>query len=271
MKRILTAAVLLPIFIACVLAPNPAYFAGLVALATLLGAFEFERLTKASGLKSFPFAVALLSLAFLGARIWPEVYGPADVLAAGLLGLMAWSLFAKVELKAFLASVSAALFGALYLGFLLGYTIDLRLDGDTGPGLIFLVCFIVWAGDSAAYYVGRRFGKHLLFPSVSPKKSWEGAAANVVAGVLAAAIVQWAAAAGWTFLPSLRWTNVVAVGLLISVVGQLGDLFESAIKRGAMVKDSSSLLPGHGGILDRLDSLLFSGPVLYYYHQVFMT
>jgi phosphatidate cytidylyltransferase len=263
-RRILTAAVLLPLFIACVLAKNPAFFMGLVALAAVLGAVEFDKLAKASGFRVFPFAVALLSLGFLGARVWPEVYGPGEVLAAGLTGLMVWGLLARVELKLFLGSVSATIFGALYLGFLLGYTVEMRLEAETGPGLIFFVCLIVWAGDTAAYYVGRSLGKHLLAPSVSPKKTWEGAAANVAAGVLAAAIAR------WTFLPSLRWMDVVAAGLLVSVVGQFGDLFESAIKRGAAVKDSSSLLPGHGGILDRLDSLIFSGPVFYYYYQVFM-
>jgi len=264
-KRVLTAAVLLPIFIACVLAPDPLFFAGLVALASVLGAIEFDKLARASGLMNFPFAVAVMSLAFLGTHLWPEAYGPADVVAAGLLGLMAWALFAGVELRQFLAGVSVTLFGALYLGFLLGYAVALRLDAEAGPQLVFLMCLVVWAGDSAAYYVGRGFGKRLLCPSVSPKKSWEGALANVAGSVLAAGIAK------CTFFPALRWTDVAAIGLIISLVGQLGDLFESAIKRGAMVKDSSSLLPGHGGVLDRLDSLLFCGPVLYYYHQVWMT
>ena len=264
MKRVLTAALLLPLFIACVLAPNPAYFAGLVALAAILGSLEFEKLAEASGLKVFRFAVAVLSLAFLGTRLWPRAYDVPDVLAAALLGLMAWGLFAKVELKVYLASVSAAVCGALYLGFLPGYVLALRLDQNAGARLVFLACLLVWIGDSAAYYVGKSLGKHLLCPSVSPKKTWEGAIANAVASVPGAGIAK------WTFFPELRWVDVAALGLLISVVGQLGDLFESAMKRGAMVKDSSSLLPGHGGVLDRLDSLLFAGPALFYYHQVFM-
>lgn len=265
MKRVLTAAVLLPVFIACVLARNPAYFAAMVAVASLLCAWEYEQLCAASGIPRCPFLVCVLSLAFLGGALWPEVYGPSEVLLAGLVALMAWGLFARMDLKRFLAGVSASLFGAVYVGFMLGLVLRLHSSPDgKGPRLIFLACVVVWAGDTAAYYAGRAFGKRLLAPRVSPKKTWEGAFANAAAGVAAACIAK------WTFFPELGWADAVVLGLLLTTVGQMGDLFESAIKRGADVKDSSGILPGHGGMLDRLDSLLFGGPVLYYYHQVVM-
>jgi len=138
------------------------------------------------------------------------------------------------------------------------------LGESLGARLIFLMAVVVWAGDSAAYYVGSAIGKHKLAPAVSPGKTWEGAVANVAGGLVGACVAR------MTFFPDLEWLHALALAVLLSVVGQLGDLFESALKRGAGVKDSGTLLPGHGGFLDRLDSLMVSGPVLFYYYQAFM-
>jgi phosphatidate cytidylyltransferase len=259
-KRVLTAIVLLPIFIAVVLAKAPIYFTALVCVAAVLAAWEFEAVAVRSGAPPFRFFVCLLSLALLGSWLWPVQMAPERVLSAAFLVILVWGLSTKTDLKVILASLSATLFGALYVGFLLGFR---QVEGE-GARLIFLLCIAIWAGDSAAYYVGSTLGKHKLYPRVSPKKTWEGALAGVAGSVLAAAIVK------MTFYAALRWEDVVALGILLSVVGQLGDLFESLLKRGAGIKDSSNLLPGHGGVLDRLDSLLFNGPLLYYYHQVFM-
>ncbi|MGA9753312.1 MAG: phosphatidate cytidylyltransferase [Acidobacteriota bacterium] len=264
MKRVLTAIVLLPIFIVVVLAKAPIYFTALVCVAAVLAAWEFEAVAVRSGAPPFRFFVCLLSLALLGSWLWPVQMAPERVLSAAFLVLLVWGLSTKTDLKVILASLSATLFGALYVGFLLGFMLGLHQVEGEGARLIFLLCISIWAGDSAAYYVGSTLGKHKLYPRVSPKKTWEGAVAGVAGSVLAAAIVK------MTFYASLRWEDVVALGILLSVVGQLGDLFESLLKRGAGIKDSSNLLPGHGGVLDRLDSLLFNGPLLYYYHQVFM-
>lgn len=265
MKRIATAAVLLPLFILAVLARNPLIFETLVMVAAVLCAAELERIGAASGIRPFPFLGSLWAVGFLFCAAWPGVFRLDMVLAAGLLACVGFGLWSRIPLSGVLASSAMALFTAGYVGYLLGYAIQVRKLGDPlGARLIFLMAVVVWAGDSAAYYVGSAFGRHKLAPAVSPGKTWEGAAANVGGGLLGAAVAR------WTFFPDLEWRHALALAVILSVVGQLGDLFESALKRGAAVKDSGALLPGHGGFLDRLDSLIVSGPALFYYHQMFM-
>ncbi|MEW6723705.1 MAG: phosphatidate cytidylyltransferase [Bacillota bacterium] len=142
----------------------------------------------------------------------------------------------------------------LYTGFLLRYLLLIR--GLLGPGPLFLVLAVTWGADTAAYFIGLRFGRHRLAPTISPGKSVEGAAAGVVGAMLSALLV----ARLFTLSPPVA----LAAGAAAGVVGPLGDLAESALKRWAGVKDSSRLIPGHGGVLDRLDSLLFVAPTVYY-------
>lgn len=151
--------------------------------------------------------------------------------------------------------------GLIYLPLLLGHLVLLRQLPD-GRGWVFLVLFAVMACDSLAYFVGSSFGKHKLYPAVSPKKSVEGA----LGGLVGACLGVWLATA--LFLPDFGAEHVILVGLLIGVVGQIGDLFESLLKRACGVKDSGGIFPGHGGILDRLDSLLFAFPLAYYLARV---
>ncbi|MGE5324654.1 MAG: phosphatidate cytidylyltransferase, partial [Actinomycetota bacterium] len=173
--------------------------------------------------------------------------------------------------------VAASGFGAIYAACSLGLLIALRADPFLKTLVIFAL-FSVWAGDIAAYYVGRSIGRHKLAPIVSPNKSWEGAIASVIASVLVAVVVlhffryqiDSFFSPHWIFYRSLEpfkpaFLHVLAIGLLTNVAAQFGDLFESALKRGAGVKDSGTLLPGHGGILDRIDALLFAIPVVWYY------
>jgi phosphatidate cytidylyltransferase len=151
--------------------------------------------------------------------------------------------------------------GLIYLPLLLGHLVLLRQLPD-GRGWVFLVLFAVMACDSLAYFVGSSFGKHKLYPAVSPKKSIEGGLGGLVGSCLGV----WLAKV--LFLPALSVEHVILVGLLIGVVGQIGDLFESLLKRACGVKDSGGIFPGHGGILDRLDSLLFAFPLAYYLARV---
>jgi phosphatidate cytidylyltransferase len=265
-KRILTALVLLPLFIGAVLVPNPLVFGALVMVASVLCAAEMERIGAASGIVPFPFLGSVWAACFLFGAMWPEVFPLDAVLAGGALALVGFGLWGRVPLAGVLASSALACFTALYTGYLLGFMILVRKLGEPlGARLIFLGAIVVWAGDTAAYYVGSTIGRHKLAPQVSPGKTWEGAVANVAGGLVGASAVK------LTFFADLEWRHAIALGLVLSVVGQLGDLFESALKRGAGVKDSGSILPGHGGFLDRLDSLVVNGPVLYFYHQVFMT
>lgn len=264
MKRILTAIVLLPIFIFAVLAPDPVYFTLLAALGVTIAAFEFQALAAPSSGLPFKLLAAVLSLAVFASRLRPDVLGLGEVILAALFLLLFVSPLLRIGMKDAVLSATAVFFAAFYLGFLISFLPALREVGDLGPRLVFILALAVWTGDSAAYYIGSRWGKHKLAPRVSPKKTWEGAFANVAGSIVAVGVSK------ATFMPTLRFADVVVLGLVISVVGQFGDAFESLIKRAAGAKDSSGLLPGHGGMLDRIDSLLFTAPVVFYYHQVFM-
>jgi phosphatidate cytidylyltransferase len=151
----------------------------------------------------------------------------------------------------------AYIFGAWKTAALLHDMPGTNMDPKAGPWWLLFALMINWIGDTGAYYVGRKFGKHKLAPHVSPGKSWEGAAASAVTGVIF----------GMIFLPlTIQGTSLWAaalVSLVANAAGQVGDLAESALKRGAGVKDSGTILPGHGGMLDRLDSSLFAMPVVY--------
>jgi len=131
--------------------------------------------------------------------------------------------------------------------------------------LLFFALALNWAGDTTAYYIGRQFGRHKLAPVVSPKKSWEGAFASVAGSVIFGLLYL------GHFLPLLPWWEIVIIAILGNIAGQFGDLAESAMKRGAGVKDSSNILPGHGGMLDRVDSSLFALPIVYIIYLVAIT
>ena len=147
--------------------------------------------------------------------------------------------------------------GLIYLPFLLGHLIPLRLLPD-GQRWIFMTLIVIMSCDSFAYFIGRKIGKRKLYPAVSPNKSIEGGIGGLVGSVFAVILVK------FTFMPFLGILDAIAIGLLLGTMGQLGDLFESLLKRACQVKDSGNIIPGHGGMLDRLDSLLFAFPVVYY-------
>jgi phosphatidate cytidylyltransferase len=155
-------------------------------------------------------------------------------------------------------STANTLFGAVYVGWLLGYAIWLQGRAG-GPQLVLFLVGVTWAGESAAYLVGSSIGRHRLAPILSPRKTVEGAIAQVIVSIAAAL------ALGAWLLPACGLTGAAGAGALLGVIGQVGDLAESAIKRSIGTKDTGSLIPGHGGMLDRIDSLLFNAPALYLY------
>ncbi len=169
-----------------------------------------------------------------------------------------------------IANIGAGLFGILYIGLFSASLIWIRefyhenILYSRGGMLIIALFVTIWLCDSAAYFLGTAFGKHKLFPRVSPKKSWEGAVAGFIFSVLSMIVMR------EFFLQFLSITDAVIIGVLIGIVGQVGDLIESLIKRDAGVKDSSTLIPGHGGIFDRFDSLLFTAPFIYLYLRYFL-
>lgn len=158
-----------------------------------------------------------------------------------------------------LRNVSSALLATIYVGWLFGRHLLLLLEMPEGKHLVFFLMGVTWSGDIAAYLIGRKFGKHKIVPSISPAKSAEG----YIAGVILSCIT--AVALWYLFMEDMILIHAIVLGIGLAIIGQIGDLAESLLKRGADVKDSGTLIPGHGGILDRCDSLIFITPALYYY------
>jgi phosphatidate cytidylyltransferase len=160
-----------------------------------------------------------------------------------------------------LASVGATVLGVLYVAVLGGHLVAVRagLQPALAAHLLSFFFLVLMGSDTAAYYTGRAFGRHKLAPSISPGKTWEGAVGGMLASLLAAV------AAHYLFFPELSLTAALPLAATMNVLGVLGDLTESALKRGAGAKDAANILPGHGGLLDRLDSLLFNAPLIYYF------
>lgn len=256
MRRILTAAVGVPLALwGLFRLPTAPFFVAVLAI-FLLAADEYRRLLsrQAAGAPSW-LVLPLTAVVAIALAPWLDVGEPAGE-APGLVALLTVGLGIAVVLlrtpvEQTVTAVGGIAFGALLLGLPVAALSDLQARS---PWLLFLLLAIVWLGDTAAYYLGTRFGRHKLAPVVSPNKSWEGAAA--------AALVSIASAAAWS---QWQWGRLdavlIALALLTSVGAQMGDLVESSLKRGAGVKDSGTLLPGHGGLLDRLDALTFAAPI----------
>ena len=250
-----------------------------VAAVAALAGWEYMDLSRRCGANPPRVATMTALLALFAVNFeWPDLT-PALFGILGL-GLLVYCTFFK-PVEETIADASASIFCLLYTGLTLIALPTLREQAN-GPSLVVFLLFVVWAGDTAAYYAGRAWGRHKMAPKLSPGKTWEGAIASVAGSVaIAAALVGLAslmqepansAVLSWlerTFpsavlsYPDEIWYWLV-LAVIINAAGQIGDLSESALKRSAGVKDSGSLLPGHGGVLDRIDALLLAGPVLWY-------
>ena len=259
MKRLLTAAVTVPLFLLALFTLPALAFFVLIVLLVELGVLEFLRIARAWApgaplgalLLLVPAAAAILRLAAIGGDSAAGVW--ALVLAAVLsIGVGALVLGKRTPVGESLPALGALAFGVPYFALPIASFSYLQLFD---PWVLFLLLAIVWLGDTAALYVGSAFGRRRLAPVVSPKKTWEGAAACLTTALAATAIWSW-----WR-LGRLD-AALLAVAAATSVAAQAGDLVESLIKRGAGVKDSGGVLPGHGGMLDRVDALLFAAPVM---------
>ncbi len=263
-QRLLVALVGIPLLLVVLFAAPPLVFGLVVAAAAVLVQAEFYRLQ--AGRLSGPEQRLGLGLGALVGAAAAAAGEPAALLAAAVASLLAVCLFALVrpgEAPTAAGRAGLLVFGLAYGPVLLAHLTLLRgLPAGEGASWVSLVLAAVWGGDTAAFYVGRAFGQRKLYPAVSPKKTWEGAAGGLVGTLAAMAVVR-----AW-LLPGLPAGHLLGLGLLAALLGQLGDLCESLLKRGAGVKDSGALLPGHGGVLDRLDSLLFVAPLVYYYARV---
>lgn len=230
-----------------------------VSLVAVVALWEFLLIAERKGYPiQKPLALALM-LVILATLVSSTVSVQLGIVAV-LLAVPASYVFARCDLDSALPASGVTVLAILYLGLLGGSLIRLRTDFDGwGPKLLFFLLIVVWTGDSGAYYVGRRFGRHKLCPRVSPKKTVEGAVGGVAISLLSAMVVH------YTFFTAFPLAHVLICALLVTLAGILGDLVESAWKRSAAVKDSGGLLPGHGGFLDRIDSILFAAPILYGY------
>jgi phosphatidate cytidylyltransferase len=260
--RVILAAVLLPILYFVVRHGPSSVFFLLVAGGILIGQYEFYRFYYPQNhlpqiLSGLIFGF-LLAFSFYLHLIYPAPNLPVLLLTLITVCTILFSLFTVREMKTALNDTAVMLFGVVYVSFLLSHLLFLR-DLPAGPWLILFVLGITWLCDAGAYYVGGILGRYPLASLISPKKTIEGAIGGLVFSVSGTL------GAKFWFLPALSVADSIFVGLLLGVVGQLGDLAESLWKRSAGVKNSSVLMMAHGGILDKVDSLIFTAPVFYYY------
>lgn len=259
-KRVITGLLFLPIFYLIVWELPPVYFMALVLAAVVVGQYEFYRMAKTRGSHPNPvLGIALGALMVLEfyRPLFPEL-GTFLPVAVSVLLIMSARLFSSRPVDGAIEDVASTFLGVFYVAMLYAYQVGVRTGVDGKQWLVFLY-LIIWASDIGAYSIGIPFGKHRLYEKVSPKKSVEGLLGALI-GAMAAALL----CRAW-FMPFIGVGEAISIALILAIVGTVGDLVESLFKRAAGVKDSGGILPGHGGILDRMDSMLFAAPVLYYY------
>jgi phosphatidate cytidylyltransferase len=290
LKRIATAVVLIPIVVLLVLrAPVPlvAVVAGAVALVTV---HEFLKLTESYGVQTLRLPTYIFSgllfllLALSATADTPQLSSLKFVLSAAFAAALAPFFFLSIlmrrtQLAAAYPAAAASAFAFAYIALPMAMLVQLRQQVAGAFWLLYLL-LVVWAGDIFAYFVGRSLGRHLMAPRISPKKTWEGAAASLAASLLVGNLLFSHALQISSFLLRVGLIErrdglfglekpeilpIILLTIALNIAAQLGDLVESLIKRGAGVKDSGAILPGHGGMLDRIDALLFAAPVLWFY------
>ncbi|HVF23831.1 MAG TPA: phosphatidate cytidylyltransferase [Pyrinomonadaceae bacterium] len=268
--RLLTAAIVLPFLIASIVVPSLKWlFVAMAGASMGLALFEFYVLAKQRGLNPDTGAGFLAAIAILVVFIFPTDLYNVLLVQLIIMALTGGTLVAMTLRGApydkMLASVGATILGVLYIALLGAHLVSVRLwfKHELAKDLLSYFFLVLMSADAGAYYVGRALGKHKLAPAISPGKTWEGVAGGVGAAVLMATISHY-----W-FFPELPLKYGLPLAVVMTVLGILGDLSESALKRGAGAKDAASILPGHGGLLDRLDSLLFSAPLLYYFARFY--
>lgn len=266
--RIVTALVALPVLYAAIVWLPLPLFAALIGLVAAAAQIELYRMVlpaaeaRAWGGGRAPVFAAGVFGGVLLLGVMSTVPANAALLSAAgtiaVMGIAVTALACGRDLGVAGADAALSLFGVWYVAWLLGHTVWLR-GLPEGPWLVVYALWVTWIADAAAYYVGKTWGRTALAPRVSPKKTVEGAIGAVAGGIVASV-----AAAAW-FLDALSWPEAAALGAGVAAAGMIGDLVESLIKRGAGVKDSGGLIPSHGGVLDKIDGLLFTAPLIYHY------
>jgi phosphatidate cytidylyltransferase len=289
-KRIATAVVLIPIVLALILRAPVWILAIVAALVALVTIHEFLKLTESYGVAPMGWptylftAILFAALAFGAGEDTPLLSTGKFLVVLGFAAGLAPFIFLtramrRENLSSGYPAAAASVFAFTYIALPMAMLVQLRQLWAGAFYLLYLL-LVVWAGDIFAYFVGKSIGRHLMSPRISPKKTWEGAIASVVASVavgwllfsnaepISAALLRVGLITrrdGLFGLETPAIAPVIALTVVLNIAAQLGDLVESLIKRGAGVKDSGSILPGHGGMLDRIDALLFAAPVLWYY------
>lgn len=270
MKRILTAVVVLPFLIASILISSLWWvFLALAVAAMVLALWEFYLLAKRLQLKPDPAAGYIAGAALITISLQNDPALNVLLVQFVIIALTAGTLIAATVRGApfdkMIPSVGATILGVLYIPLLGSHLISIRtgFNPTLSAHLLSFFFLVLMGADAGAYYVGRALGKHKLAPSISPGKTWEGA----VGGLLAALAM--AVLAHFWFFRELPLKFIMPLAAVMTIVGIFGDLAESALKRGAGAKDAANILPGHGGMLDRLDSLLFNAPLLYYFARFY--
>jgi phosphatidate cytidylyltransferase len=274
-KRVLTAAILIPILVAVIWWGPTWLIAIFSAIVAVLALWEFFSVAEHQGFHAYRLWTSLAAVGIIGQQFYASrmasIINLGDILVrvprinlevilfAFVLGVAGISLGSRRPMSEVLPAISVSAAGLFFI--VLPFSAVVRLHGvDTlGPMLLLFTLVIVWVGDTVAYFVGRSVGRWKLASEVSPNKTWEGAIANFLGALLVAAIFGY-----WSRIPPLHMLIMACLG---SVAGQIGDLFESAWKRSASVKDSGTILPGHGGMLDRIDALILAAPAIWYYFE----
>ena len=277
MSRIITAVILLPFLIASILVPwLQLLFVLLAAAALTLGLYEFYLLAAKRGIKAdagagYLAAVALFIIFYFANPNPTQNRLDVQILILVLLLLTIGTLVAATlrgaPFEKMISAVGATILGVLYVVLLGGHLVAVRtgFPQKLSAHLLSFFFLVLMGSDVGAYYVGRAIGKHKLAPKISPGKTWEGVVGGVFAGLALATVAHF-----W-FFPELPLKWALPLGAVMIVLGILGDLTESALKRSAGAKDAAKILPGHGGALDRLDSLLFNAPLLYYFAHLYFS
>ena len=262
-QRVLSSIVFVPILIAAIWFENP-WFSIVVAVAALLGALEFYNMVSQRGWQPFTIFGTLWTLFFIFNAYYDPSYASESTKLLVTFSLVTSAvaiplimvLLPRPSGERTLISWAASMAGVFYIGWLLSYWV--LIMNSYGRDWVFIALFSTFAVDTSAYFVGRAFGKHKMAPKVSPGKTWEGAAGGLVGGLVAVVVL------AVLFDVGIGYSKMVLLGFLIAVFAQVGDLVESKLKRSVGVKEAGNLIPGHGGILDRLDSIVFTGVVVYY-------
>jgi phosphatidate cytidylyltransferase len=266
-KRVITALWGIPLLVVVIWFSEPEWsfplFTAFASLWGLLAVLEFYKITAISRIMPLTVFGAIWTVLFIiRAHFASILYYPIGM--ASLLVLPMILLLIRRREKGIVDNWAWTVAGVLYVGLLLSYLVDLRLEG--GRNWVFLAILATFGSDTTAYFIGKAFGRHYMAPRISPNKTWEGA----IAGVIGAVIVSLFFTLSWSLQLPISYWQAVLLGVFISIFGQLGDLLESLLKRYTGVKESGSLMPGHGGLLDRMDSIVFAGMVVYIYYIFFV-